>query len=106
MVVDLAKLDTLSSFVKKLLSQHPDIDAVLNNAGIQKTLSYADAKTDSVDDLIADSAAEVTTNITAVLQLTSLLLPHLLGQPKAAVMAVTSGLAFVPFTPVPVCAYP
>ncbi len=44
----------------------------------------------------ADAEAVVTTNLLGPMRLTAALLPHLLAQPRATVMTVSSGLAFVP----------
>ena len=41
------------------------------------------------------------TNLLGPLRLTAALLPHLLGQPQATVMTVSSGLAFVPIALAP-----
>jgi uncharacterized oxidoreductase len=45
---------------------------------------------------------EIAINLDAPLHLTSLLLPHLLKQERAAIVNVTSGLSFVPLTATPV----
>ena len=45
---------------------------------------------------LATAEATITTNLLGPIRLTSALLPQLLAQPKAAVVNVSSGLAFVP----------
>jgi uncharacterized oxidoreductase len=74
-------------------ASHPDMNVLVNNAGIQNWMNISDA------DFYQKMQAEITTNITAPLHLISLFaqLPSL-----TAVINVTSGLAFVPFTKVPV----
>ena len=64
-------------------------------AGIMKAENLVDSPDPAViDDTIA-------TNLTAPLQLTAALLPHLKSQPKATVVTVSSGLAFTPLALTP-----
>jgi uncharacterized oxidoreductase len=75
--------------VAELTDRYPDINVVVNNAGIQL-----------VEDLVAGdvAAAEsmVATNLLGPIRLTAALLPVLLARPQAAIVNVTSGLGFVP----------
>jgi uncharacterized oxidoreductase len=73
----------------ELTDRYPDINIVLNNAGIQL-----------VEDLTAGDAAAaeamVAINLLGPIRLTAALLPALMAQPRAAIVNVTSGLGFVP----------
>ncbi|WP_188790974.1 SDR family oxidoreductase [Salipiger pallidus] len=87
----------LAAFPDTLLEAHPDLDAVILNAGIMEAEDYT---TDPVD---LDSAERIiATNFTAPIRLTAALLPHLRGRPEAAILTVSSGLAFVPKASTPV----
>jgi len=74
-------------------SAHPDLNVLVNNAGIQQWMQVTD------DNFYERAKDEVTTNILAPIHLSQLFvqLPSL-----TTIMNVTSGLAFVPFTKVPV----
>jgi uncharacterized oxidoreductase len=72
---------------------HSDLNVLINNAGIQKWVSVADA------DFYESMKSELTTNIEAPLHLTSLFINL---KSLTTVMNVTSGLAFSPFAKVPV----
>jgi uncharacterized oxidoreductase len=72
---------------------HPDLNVLVNNAGIQNWMNVAD------DDFYERSNNEIAINITAPIHLTQLFLN--LGSANT-IMNVTSGLAFVPFSKVPV----
>ncbi len=72
------------------------LDAVIHNAGIMRPEPLAGAPA-----WLADAEAIVDTNLTGPIRLTAALLPHLLARPKAAILTVTSGLAFVPSTAFP-----
>jgi uncharacterized oxidoreductase len=50
---------------------------------------------------VTDAEAIVTTNLLGPIRLTAALLPHLLKQHQAAIMTVSSGLAFVPMVMTP-----
>jgi uncharacterized oxidoreductase len=76
-------------FATELTDRFPDLNVVINNAGIQR-----------VEDLTASGpgAAEQTVaiNLLGPIRLTAALLPSLLKKPRAAIVNVTSGLAFMP----------
>lgn len=73
----------------ELTDRYPDINVVLNNAGIQL-----------VEDLtggdVAAAESMVAINLLGPIRLTAALLPTLMAQPRAAILNVTSGLGFVP----------
>jgi uncharacterized oxidoreductase len=76
-----------------IAKQHPDLDVLVNNAGIQNWMSISDK------DFFQRAQQEIAINIEAPLHLTSLFL----GLPSlTTVMNVTSGLSFSPLTKVPV----
>lgn len=72
---------------------HPDLNVLVNNAGIQQWMNISD------EDFYQRAKAEITTNLEAPLHLTALFsrLPSL-----KTIINVTSGLAFAPFAKVPV----
>jgi len=74
-------------------SNHPDLNVLVNNAGIQNWMNVAD------DDFYKKAESEIAINITAPLHLTNLFLKL---KSLTAIMNVTSGLAFVPLSKVPV----
>lgn len=95
-VLDVADKGALDAFAVRVVAEHPALNVVVNNAGIMP-----------VEDLLAEpydmalAEAVVTTNLLAPIRLTTALLPHLKARPKAAVLTVSSGLAFVPLAATP-----
>jgi uncharacterized oxidoreductase len=85
---------SIASVASKLDADFPALNVLINNAGIMRP---EDLKANSV----ADAEAIVTTNLLGPIRLTAALMPHLLAQPVATIVNVSSGLAFVPlaFTP-------
>ncbi|MBI6855579.1 SDR family NAD(P)-dependent oxidoreductase [Pseudomonas lijiangensis] len=90
-VLDVTDTDALAGFCTQLLADHPDLDAVVLNAGIMEAEDYV-AGVVSTD--VADRT--ITTNLIAPIHLAAALLPHLRSRPDAALLTVSSGLAFVP----------
>lgn len=90
--LDVADPASIAAAAATLMAEHPDLNVVVHNAGIMRE-----------EDVVAggwlDTAeATVATNLLGPLRLTAALLPHLLTRPEAAILTVTSGLAFVPKT--------
>jgi uncharacterized oxidoreductase len=83
--------DAIRDFAARLTSQHPGLNAIVDNAGIIRLENLLDPGTD-----LADAEATVATNLLGPIRLTAALLSHLLKQPAAAILTVTPGLAFVP----------
>nr|MBC7611369.1 SDR family NAD(P)-dependent oxidoreductase [Pseudopedobacter sp.] len=72
---------------------HPDVNMLVNNAGIQNWMNISDT------DFYGKAEQEITTNILAPIHLTNLFIEL---ESLNTIINVTSGLAFVPFTKVPV----
>ena len=75
----------------------PTLNVLINNAGIQYNYDFAEASGQ-----MSRISHEINVNLTAPVQLTALLLPHLLTRPEAAVVNVSSGLGLVPKRSAPV----
>ncbi len=92
-VSDLASEEDRIALYNWVAENHSDLNVLVNNAGIQNWMGFDDPH------FFAKATAEVTTNVLAPMHLTSLFiqLPAL-----KAIMNVTSGLAYVPFSKAPV----
>lgn len=75
----------------QLIQEYPALNAVIHNAGI---MQEEDLKTGET----ASAEAQITTNLLGPIRLNSALLPYFLEQPKATILTVSSGLAFVPLS--------
>jgi uncharacterized oxidoreductase len=85
----------VKAFAAKIIADFPMLNAVIHNAGIARLESLIELKD------VSDSEAMVATNVLGPIRLNAALLPHLFKQPKATVMTVSSGLAFVPMAASP-----
>jgi uncharacterized oxidoreductase len=81
---------SIADVAKKLIAEHPKLNVLINNAGIMAT----DSAQGVVDDGVVSSI--VATNLLGPIRMTSALIEQLKAQPSAAVINVTSGLAFIP----------
>jgi uncharacterized oxidoreductase len=85
----------VKAFAAQVIADFPKLNAVVHNAGIAR-MGQLKEQND-----IGDAEAMVATNVLGPIRLNAALLPHLLKQPKATVMTVSSGLAFVPLAASP-----
>jgi len=77
--------------VRWATERFPDLNVLVNNAGIQRDIDL----TKGVEDLLS-GGDELKTDLEAPIYLSALLLPHFLKRERAAILNVTSGIAFVP----------
>ena len=96
LTVDMTDPASIRSFAAQLAEKYPSLNVVVNNAGIMRPEKLLDQPED-----LADAEAIVTTNLLGPIRLTAALLPLLQKQPRATVMTVSSGLAFVPMAMTP-----
>lgn len=93
-VLDIENATSIPRFASDLQSQFPALNVVIHNAGIMRPESIQKGAT-------ADAEATITTNLLGPIRLTAALLPQLLKQRHAAILTVSSGLAFVPMAMTP-----
>jgi len=92
-VCDLAVESERTALFDWIAADHADLNVLVNNAGMQQWMGITD------DDFFERSKNELVTNIEAPIHLTSLFTRL---KSLTTLINVTSGLAFVPFTKVPV----
>ncbi|AMJ66025.1 SDR family oxidoreductase [Hymenobacter sp. PAMC 26628] len=96
-VADVATAADRVALAAWVMAEFPGLNVLVNNAGVQNRVSFADLAADW------DSRRqEIAINLEAPLHLSALLAPHLGQQPGAAIVNVTSGLAFVPVAGLPI----
>ncbi len=89
--LDVSDADAIKHFASLVTAEHPDLNAVIHNAGI---MEVEKALPDALDlDIVERTIA---TNLLGPIRLTAALLAHLNGKQEAAIITVSSGLAFVP----------
>lgn len=88
-VLDVEESHAIASVAAQLKLDYPNLNVVIHNAGISRSELVKEGKTDNAEAMVA-------TNLLAPIRLTAILLPLLVTQPQAAIITVSSGLAFVP----------
>lgn len=95
-VCDVAQAADRERLFEWATTECPQVNVLLNNAGIQRSVRLSEAEDWS------RRASEIAINLEAPLHLSSLFIPHLQRQLQAAILNVSSGLAFVPLASVPI----
>lgn len=88
--VDLSRASEIATFAAEVVAGYPSLNVVVHNAGIMRDEPVLAAGA------LDTAEATVATNLLGPIRLNSALLPHLVARPRAAVVTVSSGLAFVP----------
>lgn len=94
---DLSDMEQRRSLFRFCVTEYPQLNVLINNAGIQREIDFRKGEEE-----YSNGANETSINIEAVFHLTALFTPHLLQQPSAAIINVSSGLGLVPLVIVPV----
>lgn len=90
--LDVADAADVKAFAARVVAAHPELNVVINNAGIMVV-------EDGIDLAVAEQTVAI--NLLGPIRLTAALLPHLTSRPSATVVTVSSGLAFVPLAATP-----
>lgn len=93
-VLDTGEVADIPRFVERVTADHPDVDCLVNNAGVQRPLKFLEDR-----DFLAKADREIDINVRGPMHLTLGLLPHFRQKEGGAVvMNVSSVLGFVPFS--------
>ena len=96
-VCDVSKARSRQALVDWLMSEFRKLNILINNAGIQRQVNFLKGPKD-----LREADNEVTTNLVAPIHLSAKLIPHLRRKKEAAIVNISSGLAFTPLAIVPV----
>jgi uncharacterized oxidoreductase len=92
-VLDTSDAASTQRAAEQLIAEYPALNSVIHCAGIMRGESLREGP--------AELEATVATNLVGPIRLDGLLLAHFLKQPHAAIVTVSSGLAFVPLALTP-----
>lgn len=94
-VLDTGDVSKISAFISKITKDHPELDCLVNNAGVQRPLQVLK---DDPAVLLSKADQEIDINIRGPMHLAIGLLAHFQTKPSALIINVSSVLGFVPFS--------
>lgn len=94
---DISKEDERKALYDWVSSNFKDVNMLVNNAGIQRTIDFRKG----IEDLL-NNEDEIEINLKAQIYLSAYFIPIFLRRKKAAIINVSSGLGFVPLARFPV----
>ncbi len=94
---DVSDPKAIASLYERMIQQLPTLNILINNAGVMRKINLQDRGRD-----LEDLTSEIETNLIGTIRMVKQFLPHLRAQPQAAIVNVSSGLAFTPFPISPV----
>jgi uncharacterized oxidoreductase len=94
---DVSHPEQIRQLYHDVVLKFPALNIIINNAGIMRNLDLQDTSMD-----LENITLEIDTNLSGTIRMVHQFLPHLKAQSSAAIVNVSSGLAFVPFPLSPV----
>ncbi len=93
---DVSRVGDIDSLYERVTKDYPTLNVLVNNAGVMRPINiHSEASLEKLTE-------EIDINFTGPVRMTRRFLGHLKSQPTAAIVNVSSGLAFVPLTVFPV----
>lgn len=90
-VLDTGKIPDISAFCQKVIKENPQVDCLINNAGVQRPLDINEFDLQGADQ-------EIDINIRGPMHLTIGFLEHFKSKEAATIVNVSSVLGFIPFS--------
>ncbi|MET8870251.1 SDR family NAD(P)-dependent oxidoreductase [Nonomuraea sp. NPDC004580] len=94
--VDTADPASIQAAAEQVLARHPDLNVLIAMAGIMRVEDWR-----KPESFLASAESVVTTNLLGPIRLIAAFIEHLQTRPDAAIVTVSSGLAFTPLTVTP-----
>ncbi|KAK3636516.1 hypothetical protein LTR56_014142 [Elasticomyces elasticus] len=91
--LDTGDLSAIPELIKMITEAHPELDCLVNNAGVQRPLDVNDM---SAEEFTSKADQEIAINIQGPMHLAVGLLPHFRTKKGAVIMNVSSVLGFIP----------
>lgn len=98
LLMDVSDPDSVDTAAAKLSADGGHLTILVNNAGVQRLADFSATDTPRRQDF----GSEIDINLTGLIHVTAAFLPVLRRAPRARLVNVSSGLAFLPLTRAPV----
>lgn len=94
---DVSNPKEIERLYKEVTQQFPDLNIIINNAGLMRLIDLQDTSLD-----LENINREIATNLSGTIQMVHQFLPHLVTKKSAAIVNVSSGIAFMSYSSAPV----
>jgi uncharacterized oxidoreductase len=94
---DVSDARQIEQLFKEVTKKFPALNIIINNAGVMRNLDLQDTSIN-----LNIITQEIDINLSGTIRMVHQFLPHLKTQPSAAIVNISSGLAFVPFPVSPI----
>lgn len=94
---DVSDPQDIERLYKEVTQQFPDLNMIINNAGEMRLLDVQDASKN-----LENITREIDINLTGTIRMVHQFLPHLIKKRSAAIVNVSSAIAFMPYSTAPV----
>lgn len=95
---DVSDPKAISLLYGEVITEFPGLNVLVNNAGIMREINLLENDSSGLEDI----SREIETDLIGPIRMAKQFLPHLLRQPAAVIVNVSSGLAFVPLPIAPI----
>ncbi len=94
---DVSNPKDIEQLYNEVTSRFPALNIIINNAGLMRLIDLQDNKLG-----LENIVAEINTNLSGTVQMVHRFLPHLITRKSAAVVNVSSGIAFMSYSSAPI----
>ncbi len=94
---DVSRPEDIEKLFQEVTRQFPDLNILINNAGLMRLIDLQDTSLD-----LENINREIATNLSGTVQMVHQFLPHLHTKKSAAIVNVSSGIAFMPYSIAPI----
>ena len=94
---DVSDLQDIERLYEQVTQQFPGLNMIINNAGEMRLLDLQDTSKD-----LENITREIDINLTGTIRMVHQFLPYLIRKPRAAIVNVSSAIAFMPYSTAPV----
>lgn len=92
---DVSDQQSILELYSKVTADFPKLNVLINNAGIMRAVDINNTEYNKI-------CSEIDINLSGPIRMVQQFLPHLKKQPEAAIVNVSSGLAFITFPKTPI----
>ncbi|HEY5877705.1 MAG TPA: SDR family NAD(P)-dependent oxidoreductase [Nakamurella sp.] len=94
--IDTADPESIGPAVAGVVTRHPELNVLIAMAGVMRVEDWHDPAS-----FLTSAESTITTNVLGLIRLIGALVEHLQTRPDAAIVTVSSGLAFAPLRATP-----